>query len=330
MGDGMNAARILLLGALFALAMPVQGAILVRNGHVLNSKYAPVKPADEHFNDGMEAYNSKDWKEAIKQFHVVADNFPRTPLGNEAQFFLAESYYYRKDYEFANKHADKYLKQQDNHKRFEQAIVLKFAVAEKYRQGSYRRLFGFEQLPKIVPAWDTAIDIYDDIIMALPSHDVAARAMYCKGRLLVAMKEYREAIDTWQTLVRQFPKHEFAPDAFARISRTYVIQAKVEPQNPDTLALAEVNAHKFAQQFPGEERLSQVDKDLAKICETVAEGLYETGRFYERTKKPEASVVYYYNVVKKYPGTQVAKTCKKRLHNLQQYSEGLIPSEEVF
>ena len=97
-----------------------------------------------------------------------------------------------------------------------------------------------------------------------------------------------------------------APLAYLCINRVYVEQSLSEFQNPDLLALAQINYRKFARDFPKEERLAEAEADIHAIKEIYARGLYDTGQFYERVSKPKASVIYYLNAIKQFPDTHVA------------------------
>jgi outer membrane protein assembly factor BamD (BamD/ComL family) len=59
--------------------------------------------------------------------------------------------------------------------------------------------------------------------------------------------------------------------------------------------------------------LEEAAQVLADTEELFAQNLYETGRFFERTNKPAASVIYYNKVISKYPLTKAATSAKEKL-----------------
>ena len=65
-----------------------------------------------------------------------------------------------------------YLKKSASPKHFEEAIEMKFAIAEFFREGGKKRLFGSHKLPAIMPAREDALKIYDEVITTLPHHDI--------------------------------------------------------------------------------------------------------------------------------------------------------------
>jgi outer membrane protein assembly factor BamD (BamD/ComL family) len=146
---------------------------------------------------------------------------------------------------------------------------------------------------------------------------LAAKALYSKGSLQWDEKQYRQSVDSFQMLIKRFPKHELAPESYVAISKIFVEQSGTEFQNPDILAFAQINLRKFKSDFPREERLGEVENDLLSIKEYFAKNLYDTGQFYERTDKPRAAAIYYQNAIQQFPETQIAQKCQSRLEKLK-------------
>jgi len=205
------------------------------------------------------------------------------------------------------------LKKQASCQYFELAIGLRLAIAEKFRQGSKKHLFGVGSLPRWIPAGDDAIDIYDGIIAALPHHDLAARALFGKGMVLADREEHQPAIEAFQNVIRRFSKHALAIDSYVEIGRCYLLQAQQEFPNPDFLALAEINLSKFQDNFPGEAKTAQAQQIFQEMQEFYAAHLYETAQFFERTKKPQAARLYYHKLAQRYPTTRAAQIAREHL-----------------
>jgi len=51
--------------------------------------------------------------------------------------------------------------------------------------------------------------------------------------------------------------------------------------------------------------------------EIYAESLFATGKFYERKKKPQSSVIYYRDLANKFPATEAAEKGRARIEALQ-------------
>ncbi len=307
-----------------SLFNPVNAAFTITNGRVVDVKEVATLPVEEHYRLGIEAYNACEWQEALHNFRAIVCSYPNASCALDCYFYQGACYFYLDELDFANESLSQYLKMQNNPKYFEETIEYKFYIAERFRCGACKRFFGTKQLPKWASGRSLGLQIYDEVICSLPAHDLAARALYYKGVLLWEDDAFRESIDSFQTLIRRFPKHELAPEAYLAIADVYVEQACCEFQNPDLLALAGINLRKFSRDFPRDERISLVEERVQWMKESFARGLYEIGRFYERKGKPSAAAIYYAKAIKDFPDTEIAEFCKVRLVT----SHGQIP--EIF
>lgn len=290
-----------------------EAAYTIRKGYLVHVDNVPSMPPEGHYQAGIEAYTQSKWDEAAKHFNILALNFPELQITKDGYFYLGASYFADKEYEDANLAFSNYLKAQNHPSYLEEALDYKLKIANSFTEGARRRILGWRGMPKILPAHDSAQQIYDEIIATFPCHNLAAQALYAKGHLHWKDKEFRDSISAFQQLIKHFPKHELAPECYAFINKIYLEQCLYEYQNPDLLAFADLNHKKFSQEFPGEEKINDAEQDVQRIREVYAFGLYDTGQFYERTKKPKAAMIYYKNALKQFPETEMAKKCRDRL-----------------
>ncbi len=279
---------------------------------------------EEHYNLGVQAWSCDDYANAVYQFRIVICNYPSFVSQHpEVIFYTGVGYYYLGEYDFANDELSGYLRACTSPEFLEETMEVKYAIAESLRGGAKRRIFGSKFFPKWLSGKDLAITIYDEIVSTVPCHDLAAQSLFAKGLILCELKDYACSVEAFHMLVRRFPLHELAPEAYLEAIRVYLQQAFCEYQNSDILALAEIVLRRFQQDFPNEERLAEAECDLAQIREIYAYGLYETGAFYERTCHPQASVLYYCCAIKQFPDTAVAQCARERLADLSCRYPGL-------
>jgi outer membrane protein assembly factor BamD (BamD/ComL family) len=283
-----------------------------------------------HFNKACCSYNEGLWHKAVREFKTVVDVFPGTSEASEAYYFLGVSYYQLQEYEFANAAFDQYLRCADNPELFEEAIYYKFWIAEAFKCGAKRRLLGSCWSPKWFSGHCLAITIYDEIIIAVPNHELAAFSLFSKGCLLQKMCSYRESVDAFQMLIRRFPRHELTPMAYLKIGEVYLQQSQTEFQNPDILAMAELNARRFKEEFPRDTTVLVLDSYVERIRERSARGLCDVGRFYERMGYPDGACIYYRTAIKQFPCTRIADYCRHRVEYLgYDYAEGVNDIENL-
>ncbi|MBA3238802.1 MAG: tetratricopeptide repeat protein [Parachlamydiaceae bacterium] len=306
----------LLIGAVLAStfsASPLQAAYTFRDGKIIDAQLAATMPMDWHYNAAVGAMEACDWRESARQFAIVASNFPLSPYGHEALFYQGVAEFNFEEYDCADQAFSDYLQSKNHPRLFDEAIEYKYAIAEKFRSGARRRLLGTKRLPKWANADGHALKIYEEIIAAVPTSELAVQSLYSKGFLHWNRRECTEAVECFQIIIRRFPKHELAPECYLMINQVYLDQSRYEFQNPDILAFAEINVRRFAQSFPTDERVLEAEQDLLEIKEVYAQGLYNTGQFYERTNHPYAAILYYRNAVIQFPETRIAQLSQERL-----------------
>lgn len=304
----------------FLMATSLEAAYTIKDGKLINMHEIATLSVQEHYSLAKQALELEQWPELIRQSQVIVKNFPGTDFAWDCYFFLGKAYFHVRQLEFANTSFSTYLKQ-PTPKFFEQAIEYKFQIAHFFENGERKPILGMTGMPKWMPAYQEAIEIYDEVIMALPQHDLAVQAMLGKGKLLFKEDEFKESIETFQTLIRRFPKHPLACDSYIAITNVYLKQSKEEYPDPDYLDLAEINAKKFKADFPSHPKIAAVDEMLGEMKELFAGELYKTAQFYERTKKPKAATIYYSKILSKYPGTQISTQSQKRLDVLRPKEE---------
>jgi len=267
----------------------------------------------EHYDRGYQALYKNSWDEALLNFMVIIYHFEDSPFYTDSLFYSGICYYFNGEFDLANRQFDNYLTSSGKLKHFEKVFDFKFHIADYYQKGRKKHMFGMSKMPRWSSGKGDALDLLEEIIAALPGKDIAAQSLFTKAEILRKKREYRESIDCLQTLARRFPKHSLSADSYVKVSEIYHEQSVQESQNPDLISLAKVNLSKFNKSFPGDERIHTAEGNLLAMQEVYAQSLYDTGRFYERKKKPHASAIYYQDAIQKYPGTQAARRSQDRL-----------------
>jgi len=276
---------------------------------------------EKHYELGRNYYNNHEWRNASREFEKIVYFFPDSETAADSYYYLGVCFYERGEYDFANEAFTNHLKASGQPVFFEDALQYKFVIAEHFRQGHKKRPFLFSFFPKLACGKSLALTIYDDIVLALPNHDLAVEALFCKAQLLDDIREYRESIDTYQALIRRFPREEIVPQCYVNMAEVFCKLSLKEFQNPDILALAQLNAQRFQIEYPRDERVELAFGYVEKIKELYAKGLCDLGLFYERTGHPDASAIYFQSSIEEFPDTEVAKFCRYRLKELDKFQE---------
>ncbi|MCH9704350.1 MAG: tetratricopeptide repeat protein [Chlamydiae bacterium] len=301
---------------LFTLCSTLFAAYTQIDGVWYKQEYAPQMSASEHFDTAKQQMKAEQYDEALRQYLVVLQNYPQTVFFTDALFQAGVCYMHIGHLDIADEYFAAYLNQKGTLKHFEQVFEHKFAIAEKFRAGKRRHPYGIAAMPRFASGKGYALELYDEIAATLPAREIAAKALYSKGLFLRKMYERKEAIEVFQTITRRFPKHRLAAESFMRISEVYLDNVQYEAQDPDLLALAQLNLQNFENAFPSEGRISVVEENLHQMRERYARALFDTARFYEKKKKKRAAEIYYRDMIARYPSTETAEQGRQKLAEL--------------
>jgi outer membrane protein assembly factor BamD (BamD/ComL family) len=286
-------------------------------------------PSAVEYNSSLqEALANKDWWGAIDFANIIAYNFPSSPFSYELPYLMGFAYCQVEQYELANKSLSAYLNHSASHSHFEEAVRMKFEIAQAFLHGKKKRLFGCHKLPAWLSAKEDALEIFDEVIATVPHSDMAAASLLGKAKIQTEFEDYKPAVETLAMLIRRFPKTDAAAEAYLEIAHVYFQQSQNSSLDLDILELAEVNLRKFKSAFPREARVLEAEKILSETDELFAANLLDTGQFFERTKKTSASIIYYNRVVAKYPDTKAAEAARKKLQVLQPVVMPIVIQEE--
>ncbi len=306
--------------SLFCLSSLHAGYVF-QDGKIYDAKFSPKFEPKTHFDMGLGAFQSEQWNEAYKQFRTLVEHFGETSYGEEALFYTGAAAYHLGEEAIANEFLSQYLSKLSEGSHFEEAFSYKYSIAEAYREGAKRHLFGIEKLPKWASGKDEALEIYDEIIFSFPASNLAAQSYFSKALVYTEMKDYTSAMEIYHQLITKFPNHPKSARAFVKLSDIYRLQLNKSTLDPDLLEHARVNLRRFARSFPGDPLVAEVEKQVLQMEEMYAESLFETGQLYERKKQAKASVVYYYSLMKQFPNTKTAQQAGARLSELESYAK---------
>lgn len=302
---------------------------VLSNGKLYSGEDFGMLP-EEHYRIGIQNIEEKNWKEGARHFKFIEEECPDSPFIQEAVFNLGVCYYHLENYDFAEQAFAHYLKLSGQLKYFEAAFKYRFEIAEKFRNGAKKHMFGYEKLPMWQSAVEDAISIYDDIIHAMPSDDLAVQSMMNKASIYHSMCLFDTAQDIYKQIVRNYPKHPIAGDAFLGIARAFYQKAKLEAYNPYYIESMEVELKNFRRQFPQDARLIAAEHLYLQMKENYAAQLTEIGKFYERKNEQQASVLYYMMALKKFPGTKGAGYSQERLKALKAFAHDVVIPEDLY
>lgn len=289
----------------------------------LKDSQAPTLSAKQHFEVLEKAYQDKNWPKVVTHSSIILEHFSEEPFADLCHYYMGLSLFHERKYVRANRSLSHYLAV-ESPEHFQEALRYKFDIAQNFARGKtgnypmLKRLFSERSFK------ERAIEIFDEILLAEPSGDLAAYSLYHKGLVLLNMGLYDESIAVFEATIRDFFKHELVPEAYLGIAKSYAVRYSQEKSKDIAiLKLAAISNAKFEREYPAHPLVEEAQKELQSMREGYSWEMYEVGRYFERRKKPKAAGFYYRDICNNFPDTEAAGLCHKKHASLLE--EGASP-----
>ncbi len=181
-------------------------------------------------------------------------------------------------------------------------------------QGSNERLYRatLEQYNK--RKWDNAVAGFERLSLDLPARDtLLPKVYYYLGRAHMRRGENLLAAQTLNRLTEAFPEDTLADDALFLAGQAYqkmwrkpVLDSQYGQSALSTFRL-------LLALYPNSAKRPEAERQIERIEEWFATKDYEIGMHYYRRKAPDSAIIYFRDVVAKYPNSRKARLAYLRL-----------------
>lgn len=267
----------------------------------------------EQLKIGMELEKNGDEKKAVEAYRAVLKHFPLAPEAPLAVLRVAQIEDKRGDYEKAFRFYDTYLEKYPEGEDFKTALDSMVKIAKRFMDGERRRLFGIKMFSSNVRSQE----MLETILKRAPFSSGAAQIMLYRAAMLERQSKDQEAILAYQEILERFPFDPAAEDAQYQIG--YIRLKGVKHGSYDTVdrIRAQESFEDFLNRAPASGKSAQARENLQKLDSEQRKSTLEIAKFYEKTGKTKAAVVYYEDLIRLYPESEEGKTAKTRLSALK-------------
>lgn len=179
------------------------------------------------FDKAKISLEKKRYLRAQEEFNTIAIKGLHTDLGDDAQFYLAESYFLNKEYVLAIAEYDR--------------LIRRMGFSEFVQKARWRICQCYvEQSPKFYHeqhSTDNALSKLQEFLDDYPNSEFAEEAMetigelrnklakklYETGRLYIKMEEYESAIIAYEDLLSKYYDTDFVSDSHVQIIKCYTL-----------------------------------------------------------------------------------------------------------
>lgn len=287
------------------------------SGKWTNPKNAAKDTPEAQYLYSMQYFDAADYKRAVDEFDKLIKTFPQSKWAAEAQFHIGVCYEKMNDIGKASAAFRDMIDRYPYSERLNDAVEHQFELAEAMLDGKKTKFLGMA----ILPAQDTAAELYQHIVSSAPYGPYGAVAQYRLGDAHTALGSYEEADRAYQAVIDEYPNSEYAPKAKYKIAETsYKAATKQEYQSEKTdEAIQKYEGFKKA--FPKSGLQYEADEAIQALREKKARQIFTTANFYDRRGKIKSARMYYDDVVQSFPETAAAKEATERLPQIDAMLE---------
>ncbi|MEJ7811614.1 MAG: outer membrane protein assembly factor BamD [Gemmatimonadaceae bacterium] len=201
------------------------------------------------------------------------------------------------------------------------ALPLLLAAASGCRTGFQPRRFSsndalYEASLRELRArhWTNAIAGFERLTVELPARDpLFPRSLYHLGRSHVGSKENLLAAQSFARLAESFPNDSMADDALLEAGRAYGRMWRKPALDAQYGETALATYRTLVDVYPSSPLVAVANRETARLAEWFARKTYDNGMHYFRRKGYESSIIYFKDVVTRYPDSPASRDALLRL-----------------
>ncbi len=283
----------------------------------INPKYAVKDTPNEQYDWAMSFFTAKDYPRAVAEFEKLVKHYGNSECASEAQYYAGLSYEEQGKYYFAFESYQKVVEEYPHSARLEEVIEREFHIGNIYLAKTHSKLLGSDIMAPI----DRAIEIFRKVVENVPYGPYADKAQYRLGLAYKKAEYYEEAIIAFQKLVDEYPQSPLAEKARYELA-SCAYRASLKPAYDSESTEKAVAAFKdFVEANRDGELEREADETLTRLVDNLAEKLFSIARFYEHQKHYRSALVYYREVLQKYPKSSFATAAAEKVKELLERIE---------
>jgi outer membrane protein assembly factor BamD len=278
-----------------------------------NPKYAVKDAPQEQLQVGMDLYNQKEYKSAIKEFEKLIKHCPLARQAPDAQYHIGlcfedqgELFKAFKEYQVV---VDKYPFSE-----------LSGTIVQKQYDIGLKMLEGEGNRNKFITAVSGGdydmIEVFRAVIKNAPYGALAAPAQYKIGLYLQEKEMFQESRDEFEKVINDYPDSEWAKAAKYQIAVSDAKRSTDAQYDQKITQVAIEEFNEFVENYPGAELSGSAKDQIHGLMEKEAENNFVIAQFYEKKKDYKAAKIYYQTVVDDFKNSSWAPKALKKIREM--------------
>jgi outer membrane protein assembly factor BamD len=162
--------------------------------------------------------------------------------------------------------------------------------------------------------WDNAVAAYEKLTTDLPARDtLLPRAFWYLAKAHENRGEHVLAATSYSRLVESFPDDTLSDDAALASAREYRKMWRKPALDPTYGETALATYNTLLGLYTDSPLVPEAKKELAELEDMFAQKNYLAGMYYLRRKAYDSGIIYFKDILAKYPTTPTARAAQLRL-----------------
>lgn len=162
--------------------------------------------------------------------------------------------------------------------------------------------------------WDNAVLAFEKLTTDLPARDtLLPRAHWFLARAHEERGEHILAATSYSRLVESFPDDTLSDDAALAAARAYWKMWRKPALDPTYGETALATYNTLLGLYPTSPLIPAAKKELADLEDQFAQKNYLSGMYYLRRKAYDSGIIYFKDILAKYPNAPTARAAQLRL-----------------
>jgi outer membrane protein assembly factor BamD len=260
----------------------------------------------------MKLEEEKNYEMAAKAYHALVKTWPLSPNSAEAQYRYSTCLLESGEPIKAYKEFQKTIESYPDTPHFEEILKNQYEIGNMFLSGEKLRVWNIPTFPSM----DKTVEIYESVIKNGPYSEYAPLAQMKIGFAREKQKSYKAAVESYENLIRKYPKSDLVDDAQFQIGFAYM-QAAREADYDQTATRRSITAFQdYLTRYPKSEKIEQAQDNINKLRGEQARGLFNIARFYDYKDESKSALIYYNEVIQKYPESDLARRARERVEQL--------------
>jgi outer membrane protein assembly factor BamD len=275
----------------------------------VNPKHTVKDSPKEQYDWAMSFYEAKDYTKAAQEFEKLARNYEYSEYATRAQYYAGLCYENMGKYYVAFENYQKTIDNYPNTANIDEIIARQFNIANIYASKDSPKVMGTD----IMTSYDRAIEIYKKVVSNAPYGQLADQAQFKLGETLKAAERFDEAIEAFKRVLDEYPDSELYEKARYEVAYS-AYRASLKPAyDAGATDKAIQSFEDFRAQNSDAELIKEADETVQRLKDKAAEKIWMTADFYEKQKRYQSAIIYYQELLSKFPGSIFTERAKAKI-----------------